>query len=812
MIRRNIAADTVDGRETWMQNTPDHKLDAQFDDDARRRRQRLMNLLRGRWHWATLLGLVLGIGAGYAAYTSEPDLYQAKSLIEIKSKVVTAEGDAIGVDEEFSNFIQRQVRTIYSEQVVSVAMNDPAWREAISKRPSELPEYDSTRSFSNSLIVREPSSGKNTITVAFVDPDAATAAAGLAAIMGAYDQVYSDVASSESQVDRRSLQEQIQRMTSDRQSIERVLEGVVPRSERLILDQTLSARQSQLNFLERRFDDIQLGLNGRVDAEGNATAQLLEEMVRIDPKMRGYMAEREQLEKLLRHYTEVMVLGENHRDVVATNRQLSLIENDIFNLEQEWAGGDVSFVLPTEINDMVTRRQGLIDQMAGLEAEIADLARDKEEIDRYEEQIATIQGRIDGLEGKVVDIDIRTNDEQIANRSRITLGGNPGTPTRPYNAKTRVQLAGLGGLGGFAIGFGMVIFVGLLDRRMRHVTDATAGELEANVLGILPTLPANMKDPSQGEAAAHCVHHIRTLLQIGGSNRVFSVTSPAAGSGKSSLTCALGLSFAASGTKTLIIDCDLVGAGLSRRLGAVVHQPLDVVIRHHRLLSEESLDQAMTASATQGLPLDVALIETGLMDDHDVEKAVRLQRDTALGTLQACAPGRLMSCVAESEVPNLYVIPVGNATPQDAGKLSPIALRTLIQQAREEFDIVMIDTGPVLGSLEASIAAAEADATVLIVSRGDRKTLVQKSLAQLNSVKANIVGMVFNHALENDMSHTSYASVVSRDRRPTKAQRSRMIASKEEVARLGPLGSAVASFTSEEASGNSSGNGSMNGH
>ena len=65
------------------------------------------------------------------------------------------------------------------------------------------------------------------------------------------------------------------------------------------------------------------------------------------------------------------------------------------------------------------------------------------------------------------------------------------------------------------------------------------------LLGILPNLPDRLSDPEQAAIAAHCVHQIRTMLQInggveGGERRVFAVTSASPGDGKTSLTLALG--------------------------------------------------------------------------------------------------------------------------------------------------------------------------------------------------------------------------------------------------------------------------------
>src|SRR6202041_3456826 len=62
---------------------------------------------------------------------------------------------------------------------------------------------------------------------------------------------------------------------------------------------------------------------------------------------------------------------------------------------------------------------------------------------------------------------------------------------------------------------------------------------------------------------------IRTIFKISQNNdepQILAVTSAAPGDGKTSLTLALGLSYAACGTRTLLIDCDLVGAGLTSRM------------------------------------------------------------------------------------------------------------------------------------------------------------------------------------------------------------------------------------------------------
>jgi succinoglycan biosynthesis transport protein ExoP len=244
-----------------------------------------------------------------------------------------------------------------------------------------------------------------------------------------------------------------------------------------------------------------------------------------------------------------------------------------------------------------------------------------------------------------------------------------------------------------------MLLVGLLDTRYRYSDEATSTEMQGiTLLGILPNLPDRLSDPEQAAIAAHCVHQIRTMLQInggaadGGDRRVFAMTSASPGDGKTSLTLALGLSYAACGTRTLLIDCDLVGAGLSTR-----------------------------------------------MNVHASE-----------GVLEAIANRNLMDYVRGTDIQDVSILPVGSAHGYHASTLSPGALRRLIDEAKKNFDVILIDTGPILGSIEASLVCAAADGVVLAVSRGQSRPLVEKSLSHLNGIGARVAGVVFNRAQAND--------------------------------------------------------------
>jgi Mrp family chromosome partitioning ATPase len=87
--------------------------------------------------------------------------------------------------------------------------------------------------------------------------------------------------------------------------------------------------------------------------------------------------------------------------------------------------------------------------------------------------------------------------------------------------------------------------------------------------------------------------------------------------------------------------------------------------------------------------------------------------------------------------------------------MSPAALRRLLVSARGQFDAILIDTGPVPGSLEASVVVPQADGVVLVVSRGEHRPSVTRSMEHLQTIGATPVGVVFNRASLDEVNHNS---------------------------------------------------------
>ena len=104
--------------------------------------------------------------------------------------------------------------------------------------------------------------------------------------------------------------------------------------------------------------------------------------------------------------------------------------------------------------------------------------------------------------------------------------------------------------------------------------------------------------------------------------------------------------------------------------------------------------------------------------------------------------------------------------------------------------MILVDTGPVPGSIEASMVAAEADEVILVVSRGEHRQPVQHSVDYLHSIGARLAGVVFNRARPHDMQRSGYSSEVSRPIGELPAYRH-----ENGFARLGPVAQAVATVS-----------------
>lgn len=106
---------------------------------------------------------------------------------------------------------------------------------------------------------------------------------------------------------------------------------------------------------------------------------------------------------------------------------------------------------------------------------------------------------------------------------------------------------------------------------------------------------------------------------------------------------------------------------------------------------------------------------------------------------------------------NLSIIQAGPTPPNPSELLSSEPMAKLLKQAREQFDVIVMDTPPIMSVTDAQIVAAQSDGVVLVVDSGKvKKDVVLKAKASLDHVKAKLIGVVLNKINRNHSDVYSY--------------------------------------------------------
>ena len=106
----------------------------------------------------------------------------------------------------------------------------------------------------------------------------------------------------------------------------------------------------------------------------------------------------------------------------------------------------------------------------------------------------------------------------------------------------------------------------------------------------------------------------------------------------------------------------------------------------------------------------------------------------------------LGSAVKETEIDHLYVLTSGPIPPNPAELLASKMMKELMLQVRKEFDVIIIDTPPILAVADTQIIANECDGTVLVAASGKAEIENTKKAADLlQSASSTLLGVVLNY-------------------------------------------------------------------
>ncbi|MGG0492169.1 CpsD/CapB family tyrosine-protein kinase [Priestia megaterium] len=146
--------------------------------------------------------------------------------------------------------------------------------------------------------------------------------------------------------------------------------------------------------------------------------------------------------------------------------------------------------------------------------------------------------------------------------------------------------------------------------------------------------------------------------------------------------------------------------------------------------------------AQQGLK--VLLIDADLRKPT-VHYTFRLENHAGL-TNVLTRQSTLGQSVQETEVRDLYVLTSGPIPPNPSELLASHQMEELLKEMKQQFDMVIFDTPPILAVADAQILANQVDASILVVSSGKtEKEAALKAKEILVHAKSKLLGAVLNN-------------------------------------------------------------------
>jgi capsular exopolysaccharide synthesis family protein len=111
----------------------------------------------------------------------------------------------------------------------------------------------------------------------------------------------------------------------------------------------------------------------------------------------------------------------------------------------------------------------------------------------------------------------------------------------------------------------------------------------------------------------------------------------------------------------------------------------------------------------------------------------------------------LEEAICDTGVPGLMMIASGTIASHPTEMLGSDRMKALIAKLSQSFDIILIDSPPVIMFSDAQILAAQCDGVLLVVNCGRVKSkIVKKAKEQLDFVGARILGAILNNVEKHD--------------------------------------------------------------
>lgn len=719
-----------------------------------------------RWKWLPILGSIIGAGLGFLYFFQQPATYQAYAMVQVVNSMPMPTRNSFfepadkGITRADESMVIRS-QTVLLMAVKKGKLNEHKDTEFDGMPPDEI--VARLKSVRSPLVIEPADKDDNTtlIRITYISENAEFASKVVNAIVEGYSEYlekeYKSVGDELSGLlsnAKVALTDDFQRLGREMMEYQAAHPDVIWNGENTSdhfaetfrkLDDQLTQFRVDRELLEAVFNRSKAAIDAGRPAEpillmlstaGNnfATqenwygkgANLMD-----DPEFEfklDTLSHKIEVERLFPLQVKEKVLmdkwGEGHPLVSSIRKEIDLtrrqvqeqreserkLDNELNRIKKE-AEANGGKVLSIE-ERLTSRMTALAEQIVALKEQEKNIQQfAQENLDRSKEIGAQLnEFRYKNQELEAVKELLATYVEKIKDMDLMPKVGErtlkkldmPPLEAPFYGPKVPIYL-----LGGAAVGFillsGLAVLMDLADRSYRNPSEISA-DLNVNVLGHIPVMDiSKVKKSIEGVDPSVCsIHHskgrvseayrtIRTGLYFssrGKALKVIQVTSPVPGDGKSTLSANLAVTMAQSGRRVLLVDADLRRPRIGKIFG------LDTTI-------------------------GVAAVVSGKAEIDDAIQA--------------------------GPVPNLSILPGGKRPTNPAEILSSERFKNMIDMLREKYDVIVIDTPPLLAVSDPGAVAGIVDGVVLTMRlRRNVKPLAARAKSILEAVGANLLGVVIN--------------------------------------------------------------------
>ncbi|GAA4008169.1 polysaccharide biosynthesis tyrosine autokinase [Sphingomonas humi] len=391
-------------------------------------------------------------------------------------------------------------------------------------------------------------------------------------------------------------------------------------------------------------------------------------------------------------------LQPEHPEMVSLRQRIDELTQQIAR-EGAQATAGVNNTLSAEYRGAVAAERALQGRVNSLKGQVLDLRGRSVQYGTIQRDVDTNRSLYDALLGRYKEIGVAggigTSPISIVDRAEPAAA--PFKPNLPKNLLAGLAIGLIGGMGA-AVGLDLL-------RDTIRTRDDMRNKLGLACVGQIPKRQTkgdfveDLKDPGSvvSEAYSATAAALRFTTEHG-APRTMMVTSTSPAEGKSSSALALAQNFARRGINVLLIDADL-------------RKPA------FRAANDEI-----------GL--------TKLLTNED----------------------ELLSHVAPTQFDHLSLLPCGTLPPNPADLLATTRFAMIIEEALQHFQMVIVDSPPVIGLADAPLIAHTCRNVLFVVESGRTRTRqAAESLNNLEASGAHLIGGLLTKASESNGDYNYYS-------------------------------------------------------